>query len=105
MNADFWAMAGPLTAFLGLIGALFNFSVIKPLNASVRQLEQVINKLDAKIEAQGREFQAKFEEQAREIQEMRLKATQLEQSLKYAHKRITEAEEEIKERHAHDGEN
>ena len=104
MTTDFWAMAGPLTAFLGLVGALFNFSVIKPLHVSINQLQAVIDKLDAKVEAQAREFQSRLALHEKQEQELALKLAQLEQSVKYAHKRITETEEEIKERHSHDGE-
>ena len=59
---DFWAIAGPMTALLTFLGAIFNFSVIRPLNHSILNLKDMI--IDVRVEL--RESEKKRQQMADE---------------------------------------
>lgn len=78
------AAISSIIAVLGLIGAIFNFSVIKPLNAAIANLQVVIQDLHSYVN----HVEEKRQEMAEELAELR-------ESTKNAHKRITEHGEMI----------
>lgn len=78
---DFWAVAGPMTALLTFLGAIFNFSVIRPLNRSILNLKDMI--IDVRIEL--RESEKKRQQMAEDLARM-------ESSIEDAHRRISYVE-------------
>ena len=79
---DFWAIAGPMTALLTFLGAIFNFSVIRPLNHSILNLKDMI--IDVRVEL--RESEKKRQQMAEDLARMN-------SSLEDAHRRISYVEE------------
>lgn len=82
---DIFSVIAPLTGLLLLLGALFNFSVIKPLNAAIAQLGKAIEQLQKQLQEVDDKRQAQAE---------RLSA--VEMSTKSAHHRIDSLEGRIK---------
>lgn len=74
---EWLSIIGPVTALLGVIGAIFNFSVIKPLNTSICNLNEAIETMKASLH----EVDEKRQKQAERL------AT-VESSVKSAHHRI-----------------
>lgn len=79
---DFWAIAGPMTTLLTFLGAIFNFSVIRPLNRSILSLKDMI--IDVRIEL--RESEKKRQQMAEDL-------VRVNSSLEDAHRRISYIEE------------
>lgn len=44
-----WSIVGALTGVLTLLGVIFNYSVIKPLNAAIENLSKVIKMMQAQL--------------------------------------------------------
>ena len=74
---EWLGIIGPVTALLGVIGAIFNSSVIQPLNTSIRNLNESIETMKASLHDI---------DEKRQMQAERL-AT-VESSVKSAHHRI-----------------
>lgn len=74
---EWLGIIGPVTALLGVVGAIFNFSVIQPLNASIRNLNDSIENMKESLHDI---------DEKRQMQAERL-AT-VESSVKSAHHRI-----------------
>ena len=79
---DFWAIAGPMTALLTFLGAIYNFSVIRPLNHSIHHLNEMIIDVRRDLRIQDDKRQKMAEEIAG-----------IKASLNSAHSRITYVEE------------
>lgn len=79
---DFWAIAGPMTALLTFLGAIFNFSVIRPLNHSILNLKDMI--IDVRVEL--RESEKKRQQMAEDL-------ARVNSSLEDANRRISYVEE------------
>lgn len=79
------AVIGPVTALLSLLGVIFNFSVLRPLNLSIRALNLTIDELRVQI----RELEEK-----RQMTNERL--VKVESSAKSAHHRIDYIEAEMR---------
>lgn len=76
-----WTMVASLTALAGLIGIIFNYSVIKPMNDAIHELKSAAEDMRRDI----REESGK-----RQIMAERLAA--VESSVKSAHHRIDSIE-------------
>ena len=76
---EWLAMAGPIAAILTILGAIFNFSVIKPLNGTIRAL-------DASIE----NLQRQLHEVEEKRESMAIRLATVESSVKSAHHRLDE---------------
>lgn len=44
-----WSIVGPLTGILTILGIVFNYSVIKPLNAAIENLNSVIKTMQEQL--------------------------------------------------------
>lgn len=68
---------GQLAAILGIVGALFHFAVLRPLNITMQELKHSIDELRADLR-QSRE----------ELHRMQLKLVEVEKSARAAHHRL-----------------
>lgn len=68
---------GPVTALLGVLGAIFNYSVIRPLSEAINNLNDAIEKMQTQLH----EVDAKRQEMAERL-------AKVETSAKSAHHRI-----------------
>ena len=73
---------GPVTALMGILGMIFNFSVIRPLNEAIRNLSNTIDNMRAQLH--------EIEETR---QDMAVRLATVESSVKSAHHRIDGIEE------------
>lgn len=73
------AVVGTIVATLTLVGAIFNFAVIRPLNAAITNLQSTIEDLHSYVN----NVEEKRQRMAEELAEIR-------ESTKNAHKRISE---------------
>lgn len=83
---DWTQVTGAVVAMLTLLGAIFNFSVIKPLNQSVRGLRDCIYEL---------RYQLKDTEAKR--QQMAERLTRVEDAAAYANQRLDKIERDWKD--------
>lgn len=83
---EWLGIIGPVTALLGVVGAIFNFSVIQPLNASIRNLNDSIENMKESLHDI---------DEKRQVQAERL-AT-VESSVKSAHHRLDEIAQRLNE--------
>lgn len=80
------AIIGTIVATLTLVGAIFNFAVIQPLNSAITNLQSTIKDLHQYVNNVEEKRQSMAEELA-----------EVKESTKNAHKRITEHGEQITE--------
>ena len=73
------AIIGTIVATLTLVGTIFNFAVIRPLNAAITNLQSTIEDLHSYVN----NVEEKRQRMAEELAEIR-------ESTKNAHKRISE---------------
>lgn len=73
---------GPVTALMGILGMIFNFSVIRPLNEAIRNLSNTIDNMRAQLH-----------EIDEKRQDMAVRLATVESSVKSAHHRIDGIEE------------
>lgn len=81
---EWLAIIGPVTALLLALGALFDFSVIKPLNSAIKNLSKAIEHMQLQLQ----DVDNKRQKQAERL------AT-VESSVKSAHHRIDTLEGRI----------
>lgn len=75
---------GPVTALLGVLGVVFNYSVIKPLNEAIQNLNDAIDKM-----------QIELHEVEEKRQGMAERLACVESSTKSAHHRIDTLENRV----------
>ncbi len=75
---------GPVTALMGILGMIFNFSVIRPLNEAIRNLSNTIDVMRAQLH-----------EVDEKRQDMAVRLASVESSVKSAHHRIDGIEERV----------
>ncbi len=75
---------GPVTALLGVLGVVFNYSVIKPLNEAIQNLNDAIDKM-----------QIELHEVEEKRQGMAERLACVESSAKSAHHRIDTLENRV----------
>lgn len=73
---------GPVTAMMGILGIIFNASVIKPLNAAIHNLSMAIE-----------DMQHQLHEIDEKREDMAVRLATVESSVKSAHHRIDTIEE------------
>ena len=78
-------MAGVIVAILSLCGVIFNYAVIKPLSASIRELRELIEST--------REYIRGVEEKRQNMAE---RLAKVEESAKSAHHRLDDLTERVK---------
>ena len=75
---------GPVTTLMGILGMIFNFSVIRPLNEAIRNLSNTIDVMRAQLH-----------EVDEKRQDMAVRLASVESSVKSAHHRIDGIEERV----------
>ena len=75
---------GPVTALMGILGMIFNFSVIRHLNEAIRNLSNTIDVMRAQLH-----------EVDEKRQDMAVRLASVESSVKSAHHRIDGIEERV----------
>lgn len=78
-------MAGVIVAILSLCGVIFNYAVIKPLSASIRELRELIEST--------REYIRGVEEKRQNMAE---RLAKVEASAASAHHRLDDLQEKVK---------
>lgn len=78
-------MAGVIVAILSLCGVIFNYAVIKPLSASIKELRELIEST--------REYIRGVEEKRQNMAE---RLAKVEESAKSAHHRLDDLTERVK---------
>lgn len=78
-------MVGVIVAILSLCGVIFNYAVIKPLSASIRELRELIKST--------REYIRGVEEKRQNMAE---RLAKVEESAKSAHHRLDDLTERVK---------
>ena len=81
---EWLGIIGPVTALLLALGALFNFSVIKPLNSAIQNLSKAIEHMQKQLQ----DVDNKRQEQAERL-------AIVESSVKSAHHRMDTIEKRI----------
>ncbi len=80
-----WLMiVGPITGLLGILGVIFNWSIIKPLNESINELRELISNACEQI--------GRIEEKR---QSMDNRLARVEESAKSAHHRLNDLTQEV----------
>lgn len=74
---DILTAGGQLAAILGIVGAMFHFSVLRPLNYNLQDLKKSIDELRADLRQSGEE-----------MHRMALKLVEVEKSARAAHHRL-----------------
>ena len=82
---ELWQMAGTIVAILSLCGVVFNYAVIKPLSASIKELRELIEST--------REYIRGVEEKRQNMAE---RLAKVEASAASAHHRIDGLEDRVK---------
>ena len=82
---EWWQIIVPVTALLGILGAIFNAAVIKPLCDQIKNLSDVIESM----KQQMHDTEAKR-------QEMDMRLARVEESAKQAHHRLDDLQERVK---------
>ena len=78
-------VAGVIVGILGLCGVIFNYAVIKPLSASIKELRELIEST--------REYIRGVEEKRQNMAE---RLAKVEESAKSAHHRLDDLTERVK---------
>ena len=81
MNLDIIAALGQIAAVLTVIGGIFSYAVIRPLNESIRALKDTVDEMREEIK-EGRE-----QRQGLEVQ-----LAKIDSSVRLAHHRIDDLE-------------
>lgn len=81
MNLDIIAALGQIAAVLTVIGGIFSYAVIRPLNESIRALKDTVDEMREEIK-EGRE--------QRHVLEVQL--AKIDSSVRSAHHRINDLE-------------
>lgn len=81
LNLDIIAALGQIAAVLTVIGGIFSYAVIRPLNESIRALKDTVDEMREEIE-EGRE-----QRQGLEVQ-----LAKIDSSVRSAHHRIDDLE-------------
>ena len=82
---EWWQIIVPVTALLGILGAIFNAAVIKPLCDQIKNLSDVIESMKKQMHDT---------EEKRQGMDMRL--TRVEESTKHAHHRLDDLASEVR---------
>lgn len=83
---EWLAIIGPITGVLGLLGVVFNYSVIRPLNAAIKNLSIVIDQM-----------QKQLHEVDEKRQNMAVRLAKVESSAASAHHRLDEIAQRLNE--------
>ena len=76
---EWMVIIGPVTGLLGVLGVVFNYSVIRPLNTAINNLNIAIGQM-----------QKQLHEVDEKRQDMDKRLVNVESSVKYAHHRLDE---------------
>lgn len=82
-----WQMIGVIITSMGLAGAFFNFAVIRPLQRSIDALEESIREIRNDL----KDYQA-------QRQELAVRMSVAEDSIKNTHYRLSKLESELSNR-------
>ena len=77
MNLDIIAALGQIAAVLTVLGGLFSYAVIRPLNESIKALKDTVDEMRREIK-EGR----------KQRQELEVHLAEVDQSVRSAHHRI-----------------
>lgn len=83
---EWLAIIGPVTGLLGVLGVVFNYSVIRPLNTAINNLNVAIGQM-----------QKQLHEVDEKRQDMDKRLVNVESSVKSAHHRLDEIAQRLNE--------